>query len=709
MLSVYLVMAVSVQTIANDRELHFSFLAHVPPPGFEKVGRIRIHNHYAFCTLYAPDSDGAGFIAIDVEDPANPTTGGYLPLEDRSTDVALAGNFAFLVHAGNSSGDQPFSLVDISNPHNLTLKAIHNNNQTGGSGRIEISGQQAFMFDDDWKTLEIWNIADPMAPTRIALYDTSTWRHGLPTSPDFSFVADSDESWIIHDTSDPSNPRVLGGYKSIASVLGVAVSGDYAYAIRESLSPRVTLDILDISLPGEPKLLSSYDAPDEDIYGKYVTHSDGYVYVSSGSSSWGTWQAVDVSDPANPLRAGVSLFGGYPYFGPEKAVVQRDLAYVANGIAGLALLKISRANPQRVGSYDTGGSGKDVAVQDNYAYIADGDAGLQLVDISQPTNAIWLGGFDTEGNAVGVAVSGNHAFVADTEAGLQVIDIRDPSRLSRVGHFDTGGEANDVVVVDRHAFVAVGRLGLQVLDITDPTRPTRAGGYDTTGIAHRLVVSGNFAFIAEASSLQVIDISDPSNPVRVGGSDTVLEAYDVAVVDNLAYVATTDVGLQVFDISNPADPVLVSAHRGIKAKGVAVAGDYAYVADHSSGLRVIDISNPVNPQSVGGNSSFSASRVSIHGDKVYVAGGADGLIILNKYTDLRIGPAIVLDDGRLRLRLSGASGQRVRVQRSLNLKDWADWKTVTLGDTGCELTDSITASQCFYRAIEDNSAVADEP
>jgi hypothetical protein len=96
-------------------------------------------------------------------------------------------------------------------------------------------------------------------------------------------------------------------------------------------------------------------------------------------------------------------------------------------------------------------------------------------------------------------------------------------------------------------------------------------------------------------------------------------------------------------------------------------------------------------------------NVSVHGDRVYVAAGYDGLIILNKFTDLRIGPAIVADDGRLRLRLSGASGQRVRVQRSINLKDWADWKTVTLGDTGCELTDAITASQCFYRVIEDNS------
>jgi WD40 repeat protein len=102
---------------------------------------------------------------------------------------------------------------------------------------------------------------------------------------------------------------------------------------------------------------------------------------------------------------------------------------------------------------------------------------------------------------------------------------------------------------------------------------------------------------------------------------------------------------------------------------------------------------------------FIASAFAPGGGHV-LTGGEDGTAWLWDIRDLnlRIGPAIVADDGRLRLRLSGAIGHRVRVQRSINLKDWADWKTVTLGDTGCELTDTITASQCFYRAVEDNSA-----
>ena len=96
--------------------------------------------------------------------------------------------------------------------------------------------------------------------------------------------------------------------------------------------------------------------------------------------------------------------------------------------------------------------------------------------------------------------------------------------------------------------------------------------------------------------------------------------------------------------------------------------------------------------------------MSIHGDHVFVAAGPDGLIILNKYTELRIGPAIVLNHGRLQLQLIGASGQGIRVQRSANLVDWEDWRTETLDGTGCKLIDETAAtSHRSYRAVEDNS------
>jgi hypothetical protein len=66
-----------------------------------------------------------------------------------------------------------------------------------------------------------------------------------------------------------------------------------------------------------------------------------------------------------------------------------------------------------------------------------------------------------------------------------------------------------------------------------------------------------------------------------------------------------------------------------------------------------------------------------------------------------LGPAFLSGDGAIRLRLSGLDGQRVRVQRSLNLLDWEDWQPMTLSGTASEFLDNTTTNEHrFYRAIE---------
>ncbi len=73
--------------------------------------------------------------------------------------------------------------------------------------------------------------------------------------------------------------------------------------------------------------------------------------------------------------------------------------------------------------------------------MADYGSGLQVIDISDPANPTLVGTYDTPGYARGVAVSGDHAFVADGDSGLQVIDISDPANPTLVGTYDTPGDA----------------------------------------------------------------------------------------------------------------------------------------------------------------------------------------------------------------------------------------------------------------------------
>ena len=63
------------------------------------------------------------------------------------------------------------------------------------------------------------------------------------------------------------------------------------------------------------------------------------------------------------------------------------------------------------------------------------------------------------------------------------------------------------------------------------------------------------------AGLRVLDISDPRAPVEVGFVDTPGTAAAVAVVGGYAYVADYDQGLRVIDVRHPSDPVEVGLPR----------------------------------------------------------------------------------------------------------------------------------------------------
>ena len=109
--------------------------------------------------------------------------------------------------------------------------------------------------------------------------------------------------------------------------------------------------------------------------------------------------------------------------------------------------------PELVGSVDTPGNAKDVAVSGAYAYVADHGGGIRVIDVSTPSAPVEVGSTDA-GYAGGVAVAGSYAYVAaGLPLGLRVIDVSTPSTPVMVGFFDTPGWARDVAVSGGYATV----------------------------------------------------------------------------------------------------------------------------------------------------------------------------------------------------------------------------------------------------------------
>ena len=104
----------------------------------------------------------------------------------------------------------------------------------------------------------------------------------------------------------------------------------------------------------------------------------------------------------------------------------RLMALLGIGASALATPALADC-PEFVGSVDTPGYARGVAVSGDFAHVADEAEGLRVIDVSSPSTPVEVGFADTPGNARGVEVSGGYAYVADGNSGLRVIDVSTPS------------------------------------------------------------------------------------------------------------------------------------------------------------------------------------------------------------------------------------------------------------------------------------------
>jgi len=183
-----------------------------------------------------------------------------------------------------------------------------------------------------------------------------------------------------------------------------------------------------------------------------------------------------------------------------------------------------------------------------------------------------LGTYDTPGQAKDVAVEGGIAYVADALGGLRIIDVSDPMAPVELGAFQSatpGAFARGVDVADGVAYVALDVAGLEVVDVADPTAPALLGSYATFSDAVSVTVLGDIAYVGE-SCIRMLDVSDPRAPTLLGSLCTPGIERGVAVSAGVAYVAADFWGLVLFDVSDPTSPASLGTYSAQGcASGVA--------------------------------------------------------------------------------------------------------------------------------------------
>lgn len=674
-------------------------------PGYVRApaSRMATESYYAYVITGV-----AQLVIFDISDPRQARQIARYEYEGPSwlEGIAVLGGYLYL--ATGTVGLQVIDARDPASPH-----SVGGSDTSGYAEDVFLSGNYAYVADG-FAGLQVFDIHEPANPKRVGGADTSGTAEAITVAGNYAYVADREAGLQVIDVSDPTSPRPLGSYFTGGSVWSVAAGGNYAYVL-VSKNSTSSLEIIDVSNPVNPSPVSSYRSPSPGTTGVLLglTASGTFAYLASGRDGL---QIVDVGNPASPRRIGACDTRGLA----GRVVVSGDYAYLTGGDRGLQIIDIRDPTaPQLLSGYATGGQAQQVVLSGHYAYLADGEAGLQSIDITNLAAPKRVSSLDALGSITHVALSGEYAYVVDVHAStgqkennLLIVDVSDPTNLKRiVGYYTTTNQLVSVGVSGDFAYAVNFLNDLEIIDVSTPSNPRKVGSVPVACCPFEIILSGDYAYVLSAGGnlrplwrVTIFDITTPAFPKRVGDYFDADWASNVAIADTYAYVAGYH-GIQVLDISQAARPRKVGAYgnpaQGDSAYGIAVSANYAYVARSGFGLLVLEVGNPGNPQRVGSfQTKGFATGVAVAGDHVFVAAGEEGLLIFDSFRQLRLEALAGVGEEPFRFRLTGQPGQSVRLQRSVDLKNWQDWKPVTLGSTPIELPDpdaSFTGRR-FYRA-----------
>jgi len=481
-----------------------------------EVRRVAVSSSHAYLT-------GDGLLIVDVSDPAGPKPAGeYLGATQGASPIAvtIAGNYAFVGYnnSGPNSRRDALEILDIGNPTQPTRVSSA---VPGVVTDVKVSGDHAYVARQG--ALTILDIRDPANPTQVK----SVPLDGRLSLQGNLLLSKSDNTLVLTDVSDPTDPKPQGTYNEAQLQIGItAVIGNHCF-----IAHGVWLRILDVSDPTRPRSVGRYRA-NAFLRDMVVVGHHTYLAVDGGWDAGGLdgLEVIDVSEPASPRRISFLEFSGPAW----RLAVSGNRAYVSGSSSfgnTLHVIDISDpADPRRLGGSNTGATmaGSTVAVSGDTVYVAGGDDGLRMIDVSNPALPRQLGRVSGINVALFVTVNEGRAYVGslDSEGSgtLEILDVSASTNPVWLGRIDPalGYEGADYIFVDGpYAYLTGLNNGshIRVFDVSDPASPSNVAQY-TRDYAEFLPLSvmrsGDHLYVADGRwSLQILRVDNLPVSIRL--------------------------------------------------------------------------------------------------------------------------------------------------------------------------------------------------
>lgn len=296
----------------------------------------------------------------------------------------------------------------------------------------------------------------------------------------------------------------------------VTVNGNYAYVsyITRGDVYSGAIDVIDVSDPYKPKLVTSALIPNTDITS--LTYSNGNLII--GAAKDVDKDPLLGSNPAvvfnMPLSSGLltdKLTTNYLESRVTTDVAANTSNYFAVTGDNGSLFKISTSTKAVTGKTAMADL-RSIALTSDKVVILSGTKGVNIYN--QTTLALqksFTTSTDVSGAKRTMDIDGTKLLVSEGPNGLGVYDINTGSKLQTIAISAAGEDnvTNAVSVNDGYAFLANGALGLNVYQ--PGTQYSLLGSVGITGSSNYVKSSGNYIYVASGTGgLKIIKMEKPN-------------------------------------------------------------------------------------------------------------------------------------------------------------------------------------------------------
>lgn len=341
------------------------------------VENVALSGDYAYVSVMGAHTWITDLRVVDIANKSAPREVGRYQSWNRISDLAVVGNYAYLVFGFMDQGGA-FQIIDISNPRMPTL--VGTLSFSGDLWAVAVAYPYAYVGSSN--ALRVVNVSDPAHPALVTTYSTAYPVNDIVIMGSYAYIAGGESGLRIINVTDPSNPIASGSCDTPGKAFGIDVSGPYVYVADQTGGLR----IIDVSVPTAPVEVGHYTTS----WATGVAVSGNYAYVSDHYNGLYIFRVTNPATPAqvghySTRTSGVATSGFY--------------VYVTTVVEGYGMPILWFAPPASTSIPTSGGSFASEADHTTYTF----PAGTFTDTVIITHTARFIGEVPSLGNMVGIS------------------------------------------------------------------------------------------------------------------------------------------------------------------------------------------------------------------------------------------------------------------------------------------------------------------